>query len=64
MSLHPRTAFLAVGAFLLAAFGWVVAGWAAHVAGLDELDLPARVGGMFLALSLGEAAVSRFFGSD
>jgi hypothetical protein len=49
----------ALGAFGLAAFGWVVAGWIVAAAGLAELDLPVRVGGVFLALSLGEAALSR-----
>ena len=60
MRLRPRTLLLALGSFALAAFGWVVAGWVANLAGFGELDFPARVGGIFLALSLGDAALSRW----
>jgi len=57
-----RPAVLAAGAFAVAALGWVLAGWLAQATGLSELDLPARVGGLFLALTLGEAALARWGG--
>jgi hypothetical protein len=50
---------LVPAAFALAVLGWFLAGWIVQTAGLDELGLPARVGGIFLALSLGEAALHR-----
>jgi hypothetical protein len=62
MTVRPRTALVVLGAFALAVLGWVVAGWVVRIAGLDELDAPARVGGIFLALSLGDAALSRLAG--
>ena len=55
-----RALLLVPAAFVLAAVGWFVAGWVARAAGLDELDLPARVGGVFLALSFGESALHRW----
>jgi hypothetical protein len=60
MSRRVRALFMA-GAFLLAALGWLIAGWLVQLLGLGELELPARAGGVFLVLSLGEAAFSRFF---
>jgi hypothetical protein len=59
---RPRTLLPIVGAFLLAVVGWFVAGWIASAAGLDELALPARVGGVFLLLSLGDQALARLAG--
>ena len=61
MNGRARTGILILAAFVLAVVGWELAGWIVSAVGLDELDLPARVGGVFLALSLGEAASARFF---
>jgi len=61
MTIRPRTMLCILGAFALAALGWVVAGWIVRAVGLAELDLPARAGGVFLALSLGEAAQAKLF---
>lgn len=61
MTPRLRALLIAVGAFALAALGWFVAGWIVQAAGVAELDLPARAGGVFLALSLGQAALGRFF---
>ena len=63
MPVRGRPVLLVLGAFVLAALGWVVAGWVARMVGLDELDPPIRAGGVFLALSLGEAALTRFAGN-
>jgi hypothetical protein len=50
--------FVAV-AFGLAALGWVAAGLVVMALGAQELDLPARAAGVFLALSGGEWALSK-----
>ena len=62
MTHRSRVLLSMAAAFVLAALGWVVAGWFAQIVGVGELDLPARVGGSFLALSLGDAALARFSG--
>ena len=62
MVFRRATIVAIIGAFVLAALGWEVAGMIVDLLGIDELGLPARVGGVFLALSLGDAALARFSG--
>jgi hypothetical protein len=49
-----RRALAVLAAFALAALGWLAAGWLVGLLGLGELDLPARAGGVFLALTRAE----------
>lgn len=62
MTIRPQAVLLVVAAFALAVVGWVVAGWVVAALAVGELDLPARVCGVFFALSLGNAALARFSG--
>jgi hypothetical protein len=57
-----RPALFAAAAFLAAASGWVIAGWVVSWLAIGELDLPARAGGVFFALSLANAALARLVG--
>jgi hypothetical protein len=54
-----RAGVFVLVAFALAALGWVAAGLVVMAVGAQELDLPARAAGIFLALSLGELALSK-----
>jgi hypothetical protein len=59
MTVEYRT-ILAVGAaFVVAVLGWFAGGWVVSWLGVGELDLPARVGGVFFALSFANAALPR-----
>ncbi len=62
MTVRQRTALTIGGAFVVAALGWFVAGRIVQAIGAGELDLPARVAGVFLALSLADATFARLAG--
>jgi hypothetical protein len=61
--LSGRSVAAVLAAFAAAALGWLAAGWILQATDLGDLDLPTRAGGVFLALSLAEAAFSRFTGN-
>ncbi len=62
MIVKYRTILAAAGAFGVAALGWLAAGWIVSLLGVGEVDLPARAGGVFFALSLANVALSRLAG--
>ena len=62
MTKHYRTCGAVLAAFAFSAVGFAVAGWLSRAVGLAELGLPMQVGGAFLALSLGDAALARWSG--
>jgi hypothetical protein len=62
MTIRFRTACAILGAFALAALGWVAGGVIVMALDVGELDLPARAGGVVLALSLGDTALAKIWG--
>lgn len=62
MTKHYRTLGAVLAAFVLAAVGFALAGWLSRALGFADLSLPVEVGGAFLALSLGDAALARLSG--
>jgi hypothetical protein len=59
MIVQYRTILATLAAFVAAGAGWWVAGWLVSWLAVGELELPARVGGVFFALSLANAALPR-----
>jgi len=54
-----RSVLLTAAACLAAWLGWEAAGWAAAAAGFGELDLPARLVGVFAVLTATETILAR-----
>ena len=55
-----RPPALTLAAIVCGGFGWRLGHWAAGLAGLGDLGFPIAAAGVFAALTLAEAAFTRF----